>query len=115
MKQFSKFIILRKYLNVIIVIIVVFASLVSNKIYSNYSSNEIKALSKVLRNTYLNKTLLSVIDNLNPRFQNVVYRVNAGDTFQKILINLNLNEEERKVILKNLTKKKKYLNYMKIK
>ena len=109
MKQFSKFIILRKYLNVIIVIIVVFASLVSNKIYSNYSSNEIKALSKVLRNTYLNKTLLSVIDNLNPRFQNVVYRVNAGDTFQKILINLNLNEEERKVILKNLTKKKKIL------
>ena len=109
MKQFSKFIILRKYLNVIIVIIVVFASLVSNKIYSNYSSNEIKALSKVLRNTYLNKTLLSVIDNLNPRFQNVVYRVNVGDKFQKILINLNLNEEERKVILKNLTKKKKIL------
>ena len=100
MKQLSKFIISRKYLNIIILIIVVFAALVSNKIYSNYASNELKALSKILNNTYLNKTLLSVIDNLNPRYQNVNYRVGSGDTFQKILVNLNLNEKERKIILK---------------
>ena len=105
MNQLSKFIISRKYLNIIILIIVVFGALVSNKIYSSYTSNELKALSKILSNTYLNKTLLSFIDNLNPRYQNVSYRVNSGDTFQKILVNLNLNENERKIILNNLSKK----------
>ena len=93
---------LKKYLQIIIIITLVISGIVVNKIYNNYKLSELNELNKITKNIYLNKSLLSIFDTLEPRYQNIKYKVLPGDTFEKILISLGINSKEKKLVLKNL-------------
>ncbi len=93
---------LKKYLQIIIIITLVISGIVVNKIYNNYKLSELNELNKITKNIYLNKSLLSIFDTLEPRYQNIKYKVLPGDTFEKILISLGIKSKEKKLVLKNL-------------
>ena len=57
----------------------------------------------------MNKTAESVLSNLQPRFESVEYIVKRGDTFDKILIFLEIPKNEREKVIKNLKKNNKIL------
>ena len=92
----------RKYLNYILISIILIMSVSFNKAYNAYMSSEIKYVKKISRNTYFIKTLNSVFETFEPRYIKIEYQVEAGDNLDKILSNLDINKKEKNLILVNL-------------
>ena len=90
---------------IIIIVTITILGLILN-FYNNYKNRELSNLNKTLNNIYLHKTILSLIDNLNPRLIIVDHKVKDGESFEKILRGLDLPDNEIKNVLKNLSKDK---------
>ena len=56
------------------------------KIYNNYKN--------IINNIYFKKTLNHVFGNLEPKFKTITHKINEGETFDKILRNYEIKEEE---------------------
>ena len=98
---------LREYLHLLIVFIsMVFIVIIFN-FYSSYKKSEVIYFEKILKNTYLNKTLETVVENLSPRYQIIKYKVNEGDSLEKILNNFEISKQEKRIVLKNILNNKK--------
>ena len=98
---------LRDYLHLLIVIISLVFILIIFNFYSSYKKNEVIYFEKILNNTYLNKTLETVVENLTPRYQVINYKVNEGDSLEKILNKFGISNQEKKIVLKNIFNNKK--------
>ena len=58
----------------------------------------------------MQKTLQSISLSLNPRFQEISYLINSGETFEGLLSELSINEKEKKNILNFIKKNKVKFN-----
>ncbi len=67
------------------------------KIYNNYKN--------IINNIYFKKTVNHVFTNLEPKFKTITHRINEGETFDKILKNYAIKEEEIISVKKKLSKK----------
>ena len=67
------------------------------KIYNNYKN--------IINNVYFKKTLNHVFGNLEPKFKTITHKINEGETFDKILRNYEIKEEEILSVKKKLSKK----------
>ena len=98
---------LKEYLHLLIVVVsLVFIVIIFN-FYSSYKKNEVIYFEKILKNTYLNKTLETVVENLSPRYQVIRYKVDEGDSLEKILNNFEISNQEKRIVLKNILNNKK--------
>ena len=88
----------------IVLIILIFISIFSTNYFLLYKKNQETKLLDTLDNIFLNKTLDLVIENLNPRFTYKNFKVEQGDTFEKLLKNLNITENEKDIVISNLSK-----------
>ena len=93
---------IKKYLNLILISIILIFGAGFNKIYNTYIHSEINYIKKISRNTYFIKTLDSVFETFQPRYLEIEYNVEAGDNLEKILSKLQINKGERKLLLGNL-------------
>ena len=65
-------------------------------------------LINFLNNSYLKKSLNLIVNNLTPKFSYIDFEVEKGDTFEKIVKQLNLLIFLSRNYLKNLSN---YLHY----
>jgi len=72
--------------------------------YSTAKKNQEQNILDSLNNIYLNKSLNFLIDNLNPRYETIKLKITEGDTFEKILEKTKISSNEKKIIIKNLSK-----------
>ena len=80
--------------------------------YFNYSKKKInQTYNKFIENIYLKKTLNYIVENLEPKYQNVKHKVKSGETFDKILENYSV---EKKEIIKIKNSLKKQININKL-
>ena len=100
-KQFNLRLI-NKYRSLIIISVVLILGVSFNKIYNSYITSEINYLKKISKNTFFIKTLDSVFETFKPRYLEIVYNVEAGDSIDKILTNLKITKNEKNLILSNL-------------
>ena len=98
---------IKDYLHLVIVVVSLVFILTISNFYNSYKKNEVINFEKILRNTYLNKTLETVIENFTPRYQTINYRVKEGDNLEKILNNLGISNKEKRIVLKNILNNKK--------
>ena len=98
---------LKDYIHLIVVFISLVFILVIFNFYNSYKKNEVIYFEKILKNTYLNKTLETVVENLTPRYQVINYKVKEGDSLEKILNKLEISNQEKKIVLKNILNNKK--------
>ncbi len=96
----------KKYFQPILLTTLIILGILLTKLYNNYKSSELQYLNKIIKNTYLNKSVNSIFDVLQPRYKNIKYEVEAGDNFEKILSKININKSERDLLIKNLNKYK---------
>jgi len=89
--------------HLILIIIVVVTVLIVN-FYSANKNYQNQKLLDAFENIYLKKTSKHIIKNLNPKFSYINIKVNKGDSFEKIVNNLNISETEKEIIIKNLSK-----------
>ena len=99
-----------KYNHFLILIIVTFLAFISINTYQDYKKKEIDSFEKLFSNTYLLKSTNAFLDNFKPRFKTIVYKVNQGDSFNKIIDYIDLPKSEKVKILKLITNNKKISN-----
>ena len=82
--------------------------------YHNYKKNvnETK-IKNLINNIYFKKTLSSIFDQLNPKFERVNHVVLKGQSLSNILEKYSINKNELKLVQKSLLKKYK-INNLKI-
>ncbi len=79
-------------------------------IHENYKNDQIKKLENFIQNTYLQKTLSSISNELEPRYEKINFIVNPGDSLKKILSEIELSSIEQKKILDFILSNKIKLN-----
>ncbi len=67
------------------------------KIYNNYKDT--------IDNIYLRKSIEHLLQNLEPRFKKIDHKIISGETFDKILENYSVKDDEIRTIRKKLSKK----------
>ncbi len=67
------------------------------KIYNNYKN--------IINNIYFKKTVNHVFENLEPKFKTISHKIKEGETFDKILKNYEIKDNEILNIKKKLSKK----------
>ena len=96
-----------KELSSFIIVICLFGlTIIIVNLYGNFKNEQIKNLENVIQNTYFQKTLISISKSLEPRFEKYSYKINAGETFEGILEEINLDIKERKKVLNFIAKNK---------
>ena len=73
---------------------------------SYYKQKQANLFEKTLENIYLSKTLDTIITNLKSRFETINFRIQTGDTFEKILNKIDISKNEKNKILKEVLKLK---------
>ena len=73
---------------------------------SFHKKKQTDLFEKTLENIYLKNTVNSIIKNLKPRFETIDYKIQIGDTFEKVLNKINISKNEKKKILKKVLKLK---------
>ena len=95
-----------KYNLYIITILLLISSIFITKYFTSFKNNQICSLQKLIENTYLNKTSYSIIHNLNPRYETIKFKVQPGDSFEKLINQLKIGDNEKNKVLKKVFKKK---------
>ncbi len=95
---------IRNHIHLIGLIILLSASILAVNFYSTYKNNQIESIQKTLENIYLKKTAYSIIENLEPRYKTIDFKIENGDTFEKILNELDVPKNEKKKVLKKVSK-----------
>ncbi len=67
------------------------------KIYNNYKN--------IINNIYFKKTVNHIFANLEPKFKTITHKINEGETFDKILKNYAIKEDEIINVKKKLSKR----------
>ena len=107
MIKINKFLRNKPYQFVLVIILTI--TIIILNYYSTAKNNQQQSILNSLDNIYLNKSLNFLIDNLNPRYKIIKLKITEGDTFEKILDKTNIPSNEKKIILKKLSKFK-FLN-----
>ncbi len=100
-KEFQSFILLLCIITLAILIV---------SFYDKFKSEQIKQFNNILQNVYLQKSLISFSKSLKPRHESIKYVVSAGESFEKILNEIELNNKEREKILNFIVNKKLKFN-----
>ena len=96
MNKFKLRKIIQKYFQFIsfLLLVLLIALLIS---YESFQKrNQTDLFEKTLENIYLKNTVNSIIKNLKPRFETINYKIQTGDTFEKILNKINISKNEKK-------------------
>ena len=88
----------------ITLVLLIFISIFSTNYFLLYKKNQETKLIDSLDNIFLNKTFNEIIENLKPRFDYKNFRIKQGDTFEKLLKELNITENEKDIVINNLSK-----------
>tara|TARA_B100000579_G_scaffold423814_1_gene427378 strand:+ start:95 stop:1390 length:1296 start_codon:yes stop_codon:yes gene_type:complete len=88
----------------ITLVLLIFISIFSTNYFLLYKKNQETKLIDSLDNIFLNKTFSEIIENLKPRFDYKNFRIKQGDTFEKLLKELNITENEKDIVINNLSK-----------
>ena len=93
-------------------IALILVTFITYKIYENNRINRHNTLFSALNNSYLQKTIKEITNSLDKRYIHLNYITKKGDTYLSIINNLNINSNEKKLILSSI-KNKKQLNILK--
>ena len=102
--------IIKKNLELVFLLLAVIVTILSVRIY-NVNKNVINQnYINLTNNTYFQRSIKYVFDNLEPKFIVITHKVSKGETFNKILNNYKIPKSEIQKIIKILSKENKLNN-----
>ena len=96
--------IIKNNLYFIILISIFFLSILATNYYTAIKSINERNLINFLENSYLKKSASLIANNLKPKFIYKNFKVEQGDTFEKIISNLNVPKLEKDITVNYLSK-----------
>ena len=103
----------KEYSIFIWLIVVTLSGIFVLTIYKNSRNDQLEQIKSSLNNIYLKKTIQEITKNLNPRYTNFIYISKSGDTYESIINNIDIEKDEKKLVLKTILAEKK-LNILRI-
>ena len=104
--------VIKKNVEFIFLLLALLVTILSVRIY-NVNKNVINQnYINLTNNTYFQRSIKYVFNNLEPKFINITHKVSKGETFNKILNNYQIPKSEIQKIIKILSKENK-LNKLK--
>ena len=95
---------LKKNYTIVIVFLTLSVTILVTSSYNKYLAYEKENYKKIINNIYFKKTIEYFLDDLNPKYTDKTYNVQAGDSLEKILIRHKVKENEIKLIQKKISK-----------
>ena len=95
---------LKEYSIFIWLILLILITLLSQDYYNKNRQKQVSTFKKSLSNIYLHKTLKKITSNLKSRYKSVNYIVKSGDTYESIIKNIKIENNEQKIFLDNIKK-----------
>ena len=95
---------LKEYSIFIWLILLILITLLSQDYYNKNRQKQFSTFKKSLSNIYLHKTLKKITSNLKSRYKSVNYIVKSGDTYESIIKNIKIENNEQKIFLDNIKK-----------
>ena len=95
---------LKNNIYLILLIFLLFLTILITNFYSINNKKNENDLLNFLNNSYLDKSLNLIVNNLSPKFTYTDFKIDKGDTFEKILKQLNIPLVEKELIIKELSK-----------
>jgi cell division protein FtsX len=99
LKNFKKKI-LKKIEIITLAMLIIFTAIFTTY-FNNKNNNANQAYESFINNVYLKKTLNEIINNLEPKYKKINHKIQSGETFDKILREYSIDEEEILIIKKN--------------
>ncbi len=85
---------MKKNLEIFLLIFLLILTVVITQLY-NFNTKKIqKAYIDILRNSYFKKSVNYFFSSLKPKFENIEYKIEGGDTIVNILNSFSVNEKE---------------------
>ena len=94
---------IKKNIEITFFFLLLLITILSTTIYNEKKILINENYKDVINNIYFQKSINQIFDNLVPRYQNIDHKISNGETFDKILNNYSIPNEEINQI-------KKYLN-----
>ena len=97
---------LRKNLEIFLLIFLLIISVFITQLYNTNEKKIEKDYLEILRNSYFKKSVNYFFSSLKPKYQNIEYKIEYGDTLVKILNNLSVDEKDVNKVVTLLKKTK---------
>jgi len=94
--------IIRKNVEITFVSLLLLITIASTNIYNNKKVLIDENYKYLINNIYFQKSINQIFNNLVPRYKNIDHKISSGDTFDKILNNYSIPNDEIIQIKKNL-------------
>ena len=94
--------IIKKNFEITFLFFLLLIAILSTNIYNEKKVSINKNYKNLINNIYFQKSINQIFDNLVPRYKNIDHKISSGETFDKILNNYLIPNEEINQIKKNL-------------
>ena len=94
-----------KNLNIIILVFLIIITILISSYFNYQEKLDNQKNNNFINNIYFKKTLIEIINNLQPRYKIYNHKIKSGETFDKILENYSVHKEEIETIKESLLKK----------
>ena len=94
--------IIKKNIEIIFLFLLLLITILSTTIYNEKKIFIDENYKNLINNIYFQKSINKTFDNLVPRYKNIDHKISSGETFDKILNNYSIPNEEINQIKKNL-------------
>ena len=93
---------IKKNIEITLLFLLLAITVASTRIYNNKKMLINENYKDVINNIYFQKSVKQIFDNLTPRYKSIDHKISNGETFDKILNNYSISNEEILEIKKNL-------------
>ena len=94
--------IIKKNIEITFLFLLLLLTIFTTTIYNNKKTLVDKNYKDVINNIYFQKSINQIFDELTPRYKNIDHKISSGETFDKILNNYSITNDEITQIKKNL-------------
>jgi len=94
--------IIKKNIEILLLFLLLLITISSTTIYNNNKKLINKNYKNLINNIYFQKSIKQIFNNLVPRYKNIDHKISSGETFDKILNNYSIPNEEIIQIKKKL-------------
>tara|TARA_Y100000389_G_C17416372_1_gene493937 strand:- start:117 stop:1421 length:1305 start_codon:yes stop_codon:yes gene_type:complete len=93
---------IKKNIEIFFLFLLLLICIISTTFYNNNKFLINENYKDIINNTYFQKSINHIFNNLTPRYKNINHKISKGETFDKILNSYSISNEEILEIKKNL-------------
>ena len=93
---------IKKNIEISFLFLLILITIVSTTFYNNNKFLITENYKDIINNTYFQKSINHIFNNLTPRYKSIDHKISKGETFDKILSGYSISNEEILEIKKNL-------------